>query len=61
MRLVAQSTYENYGEAVEKYIIMLLFMEKQPEEKRKDIKIKLITTSSKTTVNVFSKEDNEDS
>ncbi len=61
MKLVSQSEFSNYGEAVEKYINMLLFMDRQPKEKKKNFKIKLITTRSKTTVNVFSKENNEDS
>ena len=56
MNLVASSSFIEYGEAVEKYIIMLKYIDKQPIEKQNLIKIELITQKFKHTVNVFSKE-----
>lgn len=58
MRLVAQSFYKDYGEAVEKYINTLIYLDTISIKELKNIEaeIKERKKSPKFAVNVFSKE-----
>lgn len=58
MYLMAESHYMTYGEAVEKYILMLRYIDRQinPERLTTEL-IVSIKPEFKFTVNVFSKKD----